>query len=418
MKFFRIPIILLVTASLNVVGQTFTNASFETWGVAGCEINTAPDGWLNYSNLTLSAGQTDGADEINFSSCASTIPTSASDGNAYARMYARSTVEGEGIYQMVSGFTVNGQYKIVYNYAGSSFGGNLNVKCHLFIEDVDVNQTPSFSSFQSTWSTQTYNFTATATTLKIGFRMYGAGNAWGNGGLDNFKITPCALTPLNLNTSICAGNPLTLDVSTPNTSYLWQNGSVSPTFTASQPGIYWVKRTESCVRTDTILVGLFPSPSVELGSDMPLCDGSLNLNVASAGTSYLWQDNSSDPNFTVSDTGKYWVQVANQFGCKTADTIHVNNNCDIGLYVPNTFSPNMDLLNDHFSAQGNEVSSFEMKIFDRWGKLIFKSNDITAGWDGTNAGNKAPCEIYVWQITYQTANNEAKKQIGHVVLIR
>ena len=60
-----------------------------------------------------------------------------------------------------------------------------------------------------------------------------------------------------------------------------------------------------------------------------------------------------------------------------------------------------------------------MDIFDRWGELIFTSNDINKGWDGRYKGNKCQEDVYVWKIEYTNVVNEEKnKVIGHVNLVR
>jgi gliding motility-associated-like protein len=67
------------------------------------------------------------------------------------------------------------------------------------------------------------------------------------------------------------------------------------------------------------------------------------------------------------------------------------------LYFPNAFSPNGDGLNDVFKASGTFVESFEMYIYDRWGQLVLKTNDINKGWDGIYRTGDAPQDTYVYK---------------------
>lgn len=69
-----------------------------------------------------------------------------------------------------------------------------------------------------------------------------------------------------------------------------------------------------------------------------------------------------------------------------------------GLYIPNTFTPNGDNLNDTFSAVGGRISSYSMLIFNRWGQLLYETDDINAPWDGTYDGEKVPPDSYVYKI--------------------
>lgn len=167
--------------------QNFTNPSVENWGyTAICEVNVPPDNWSDYS---LGIGE--GVDEANFSLCPTTIPANASNGLVYARAIAISGTTGEGMFQNVPGFIPGSVYHVFFDYAGSNlYTGTNDVQWHLFIDDMDVDQTPVFSSTDSLWETHSFGFTATAATHKIGFRACtaAAGGA-GSAGIDNFILT-------------------------------------------------------------------------------------------------------------------------------------------------------------------------------------------------------------------------------------
>jgi hypothetical protein len=106
-------------------------------------------------------------------------------------MLAGTPVQGEGMYQMVSGFIAGGSYTIKYDYCGTNlWGGSDNCIWHLFIDDVDVNQSTTFSSASSVWLTNTFTFTASLTTHKIGVRAYtpAFGGGGGSAAIDNFTL--------------------------------------------------------------------------------------------------------------------------------------------------------------------------------------------------------------------------------------
>jgi gliding motility-associated-like protein len=138
---------------------------------------------------------------------------------------------------------------------------------------------------------------------------------------------PCNPINLGTDTTLCDGESLTLDVSTPNTAYLWHDNSTHPTFNVTHQGNYWVTATNNCRRsTDTIQVSYNIRPSILLGSDTTLCEGeSLTLDVSTPNTTYLWHDNSTHPTFNVSHHGEYWVTATNNCG-RSTDTIQVNYN--------------------------------------------------------------------------------------------
>ena len=113
---------------------------------------------------------------------------------------------------------------------------------------------------------------------------------------------------------------------------------------------------------------------------------------------------------------EYIVQLIDANGCKFYDTINVF--VEGSLYVPNTFTPNLDELNNIFYAYGVEIASFEMRIFNRWGQEIFVGASLQDGWDGTYGGKPCPIGVYVWKITYTENSGKEGNLIGHVNLLR
>ncbi len=104
-------------------------------------------------------------------------------------------------------------------------------------------------------------------------------------------------------------------------------------------------------------------------------------------------------------------------GCRNADSVYV----DVfhPLFVPNTFTPDNDGINDIFKASGVNVRGFRMEIRNRWGELIFVSEDINKGWDGSVNGGDYFVQIdtYIWTVYYDTKDGR-KKLEGHVNVIR
>ncbi len=172
--------------------QNFINASVENWGISGtCDINIPPDSWTNYSNGGI------GPEEVNLSICPTTLPALASNGNTYARMYSGTNLTGEGMFQDISGFNLGNNYQITFDYSGTNYIGPYvgQIQFHLFIDDVDVNQTPIFQSTDTTWNPQAFNFTAIKTKHKIGVRLYTLSGI-GNGAIDNFNLSTTITTKI------------------------------------------------------------------------------------------------------------------------------------------------------------------------------------------------------------------------------
>ncbi|HMT28529.1 MAG TPA: hypothetical protein PKD91_04545 [Bacteroidia bacterium] len=130
-----------------------------------------------------------------------------------------------------------------------------------------------------------------------------------------FSSDTCGASGLNLgpDTTLCPGGLFTLDATTPNAIYTWQDGSTNPTFDVTLPGVYSVNvNVNGCQFVDSITVTGIPLPLVELGNDTAFCQGqSLILDVTIPNGTYLWQDNSTGPVYTITQSGTYQVNVSN-----------------------------------------------------------------------------------------------------------
>lgn len=118
------------------------------------------------------------------------------------------------------------------------------------------------------------------------------------------------------------------------------------------------------------------------------------------GTSQL-----QNPEFTFPGVGSYtvWQYVKNQWGCSDSTFAVISVKPMITFYVPNAFTPNGDGVNEYFQAFGNNIDpdSFQMLIFDRWGRIIFRTNNINIPWDGSSSLSSngiAPQGMYIYQI--------------------
>ncbi len=129
------------------------------------------------------------------------------------------------------------------------------------------------------------------------------------------------------------------------------------------------------------------------------------------------------PSHTYSDTGRYCINLSilSDKGCpaKTSQCLFVTPECTI--YVPNAFTPgNKDGLNDKFYAKGTFIKTFKMMIFDRWGMLLFTSDDLYKGWPGDVKGSGiiAQQDVYVWKIIATDYFNKKHELIGTVTLVQ
>lgn len=231
--------------------------------------------------------------------------------------------------------------------------------------------------------------------------------------------------------AICEGESITLSViGTHQGTVYWPelqrndfDLTVSPDTTTVYT--YQVLDVSGCATFESeVLVDVTQLPDIQWES--PRCEReAFWLNATWAGATYEWQDGSSNSQFYVQKSGTYNVTITNACGSSTA-TVDVqvaefNNGCDI--QIPTAFSPNDDGINDRIEAItdciDNELINYEFKIYDRWGQLIFKTNDLQKSWDGYFRGTPAPMGVYVWFLDYD--NPICGKQLrrkGNLTVIR
>jgi gliding motility-associated-like protein len=154
-------------------------------------------------------------------------------------------------------------------------------------------------------------------------------------------------------------------------------------------------------------------------------------NLSLGASTFLWNfdvygtSTTQHPMFTFpNDTsGNYIV-------CLTATTANgcVDNICHVviideefSLYVPNAFTPHGDGTNDIFYPiiKGFNPEHFDLMVFNRWGELIYQTDNAGNGWDGMHKGTKAKSDVYVWKIkARESTDNQRKVFYGHVNLLR
>jgi len=155
---------------------------------------------------------------------------------------------------------------------------------------------------------------------------------------------------------------------------------------------------------------------------------SLN-NDSLAGITYKWTpstwlscDNCANPTINVKEDKdvRYIVTMADTLGCFTEmDTLDFKIIVETIVGLPTAFTPNTDGKNDVVIPRGWGVKEFlEIDIFNRWGQLVYKTNDLTKGWDGTFNGHPQDPDTYAWTIRYKDSKDAVKEKKGYITLLR
>ncbi len=116
---------------------------------------------------------------------------------------------------------------------------------------------------------------------------------------------------------------------------------------------------------------------------------------------------------------EYGVVVTNEYGCSGEDKFSIGNNCVSQSWFPNSFSPNGDFLNETFKPVLVNFENYGMKIYNRWGELIFETSDFNNNWDGTYQGVDCAVGVYFFSCQFITTENNVNQNVkGTVSLIR
>lgn len=183
--------------------------------------------------------------------------------------------------------------------------------------------------------------------------------------------------------------------------------------------------------TEQVTIFMNPLPDLEVSEDVtttPLAEVEL-LASSKQKVSYEWTaaeelscNNCRRPVIHPSFAQTVFVEVTNEFGCKTQDSVRIRlNGCDANsIYMPNTFTPNGDGLNDRFLVRSPSLTNLDyFRVFDKWGNLVFETGELGTGWDGTSpTGQMEPTAVYVYVLKGTCDNGESVTKSGNVTAIR
>jgi gliding motility-associated-like protein len=204
----------------------------------------------------------------------------------------------------------------------------------------------------------------------------------------------------------------------------------------ANPGTYsllsTVKDIRNCSATFTVMLQGYPKPEADFyfSPEVPLegLEPVEFINASGGAVKFNWHfiDNNGfrastlNTSYLFEQAGTYPVSLVatNSFGCSDTVVKAVVVEPDFSIYVPNAFTPNDDGRNDVFFAKGRGIVGFHMGIFDRWGELIFETQDFFKAWDGTYRGQACKSDVYTWKISASDKYGKTKYVNGSVTLYR
>ena len=253
---------------------------------------------------------------------------------------------------------------------------------------------------------------------------------------DNGIMTPVT-TVIDESCSLKNGSAaVTVSGGTPPYTYVWNTGATTQNITNIASGIYSVTISDGkgCDTTISTTVNgtlslissdfnyLAQDYSIDLGMEVDFFETAVNA------VQYYWDFGDGDsslednPTHVFSAIGTYSVSLiaTDQFGCIDTLTKTINVDADLIIYIPNTFTPNGDGVNDVFSVSGIGIKSIEYHIFNRWGNKIHFSSNLNDQWNGIPDGeiNMAQTDTYNYSIYVLDILGTHHHYAGNINLIR
>ncbi|MGB6036561.1 MAG: PKD domain-containing protein, partial [Cryomorphaceae bacterium] len=208
-------------------------------------------------------------------------------------------------------------------------------------------------------------------------------------------------------------------------SYLWQpTGATTPDLVVTEPGIYVVAvETGLCSDSRSIEIGLGVEESTSFETE--ICEGvGERITVAVNHQEFFWENGLTGNSIVVTRGGTYNYMYIDNGGCEqTGEYIVEGREPEPAVFIPNTFTPNGDGINDIFkiSLSDSELDDYLFSVYNRWGELIFETTDPTQGWNGAANGSDyfVPTGVYPYYVKYSgICQSETLENKGFVTLIR
>lgn len=249
-------------------------------------------------------------------------------------------------------------------------------------------------------------------------------HGWGIGSITYVHQPPDTFNAIRSDTLVCFQTSLTLKAPSGLASYQWSDGSRDSFTIARGSSVIWVSYEDRCnFSTDTFLIKM-TNYDLSLTNDTVICPGKpfrVGLLDPPENATFLWEDGHTGFQKEITDPGKYSITV-DKDGCIATATVNVQKGiCDCDApFVPNSFTPNNDGLNDHFGAIFNncDYRNFSLLVFNRFGEQVFAGYSSQEQWDGTY--RNAPCDagVYYYLIAYQQPSGKQNLLKGDVTLLR
>jgi gliding motility-associated-like protein len=232
-------------------------------------------------------------------------------------------------------------------------------------------------------------------------------------------------------TQVCASSAAELFAQGGDT-FIWSTGETGAAITVnpSQNSIYYVVALSGiCSDTAMITVEATPLPQITVSGDTTIRLGGQAQLMAEGGVNYYWTpsgdlscESCANPIAAPSESTTYCVQAFSDFGCAGSACLKVEvvDECQ-SFFIPNAFAPEMGghEMNDCLRVFGEECfSEMRLRVFDRWGEMVFEADSFDDCWDGFYQDKKVDAGVFVYYFDGTLVNGEEFLRKGNVTVIR
>ncbi|MEW6468103.1 MAG: PKD domain-containing protein [Bacteroidota bacterium] len=350
---------------------------------------------------------------------------------------------------------VNSTYYAVVNYACSNLNDTDSVSVSIGVAGITggINSncpganggsawisTASGSGYTYQWSNGGTNDTITG----LGAGTYTVTLSYGSCTyIDSVTITEPAAISSNFTAAddTCAQGVGEIDLGTTTGgtgpyTYLWSNGATTADISGLSAGTYVLLTTDAngCTQQTTLTINNLPPPVADFifnPANPTLIEPDVQFSDLSAGSaSWSWDfgdgatSAQANPVHTYTAEGTYTVTliVTNQYGCSDTITQTIVVEGFYTFYFPNAFTPGKDGHNEEFGPvfSGIRENTYVMYIYNRWGEMIYTTNDVNQPWNGRrdNTGDRVQEDVYICVFQFQDFKGFHHKEVGHVTVIR
>jgi gliding motility-associated-like protein len=209
--------------------------------------------------------------------------------------------------------------------------------------------------------------------------------------------------------------------------FVWSTSRTSATIDSLSGGSYDVTVTDNsgCTASRAISISQSPAVTASVTTQNDTCNqqkGTVYVTALTGTAPYSLTWSPAGIDTAKLDSGSYTVTITDAVGCTATQTFTIENisdNCKSLVVFPTAFTPNGDNVNDTLTILYTpDLEKFQMRIYDRWGQLVFETSDVTRCWTGTFKNTAQPTGVYIWFAEYNFKNKATQAQTGNVTLLR